>query len=82
MELFYKWGESTMRQRGVSPKAWKQWLKDNKRKGKKCDKYFPKITVEEGKAKFKETIEKIRKNGYYGLLYDPGQSLWSLLSEI
>ena len=50
-ELFYKWGELTMRQRGVNPRHWKQWVKDNRRGGKKCDKYFPTISVEEGKAK-------------------------------
>ena len=66
-ELFYKWGESTMKQRGVSPKAWKKWLKDNKQKGIKCDKYFPTISVEEGNAKMTEIIKKIRDVGYYGV---------------
>ena len=64
-ELFNKSAELTMKERGVSPKAWKKWIKDNKRKGIKCDKYFPKISVEEGKTKFKEIVKKIRKNGYY-----------------
>ena len=49
--LFYKWGESTMKQRGVSPKVWKKWIKDNKRKGVKCNKYFPTISVEEERLK-------------------------------
>ena len=66
-ELFNKWTELTMKERGVNPKAWKKWIKDNKQKGKKCDKYFPTISLKEGKAKFKEIIEKIRKNGYYGV---------------
>ena len=72
-ELFYKWSELTMRKRGVNPKAWKQcqrrWVKDNKQRRKKCDKYFPTISIVEGKAKFKEIIEKIRKVGYYGVYY-------------
>ena len=66
-ELFHKWGESTMKQRGVSPKAWKQWLKDNRQRRRKCDEYFPTISVEEGKAKMKEITEKIRKVGYDGV---------------
>ena len=66
-ELFYKWGERTMKERGVKTKDWKQWIKDNKRRKRKCDKYFPTISVEEGKAKFKEIVEKIRKSGYYGV---------------
>ena len=66
-ELFNKWAELTMKERGVNPKIWKKWIKDNKRKGIKCDKYFPTITGKEGKTKFKEIIKKIRKNGYYDL---------------
>ena len=65
-ELFYKWGERTMKERRVKTKDWKQWIKDYKRRKKICDRYFPTISVEEGKAKFKEIIEKIKKNGYYG----------------
>ena len=56
-----------MKERGVRPKDWKQWLKDNKQRGKKCDKYFPTISIEEGREKFKEIVEKIMKSGYYGL---------------
>ena len=67
-ELFNKWAELTMVKRGVNRKSWKQWVKDNRRK-RNCDKYFPTISVEEGKAKFKEIIEKIRENGYYGVYY-------------
>ena len=52
--LFYKLGEKTMKERGVKPKDWKQWIKDNKQRGKKCDKYFPTISVEEGREKFKK----------------------------
>ena len=37
-ELFYKWGERIMKERGVNPKDWKQWIKDNKRRARKCDK--------------------------------------------
>ena len=66
-ELFNNWAELTMRERGVDPKSLKHWIKDNKRKRRKYDKYFPTISVEEGKAKFKEIIERIRKNGYYGV---------------
>ena len=65
--LFYKWGEKTMKARGVMPKDWRKWIKDNKRKNIKCDKYFPTISVEEGREKFKEIIEKIIKSGYYGV---------------
>ena len=68
-ELFNKKEKLTMRNRGVNPKDWKQWVKDNRRRRRKCDKYFPTISVEEGKAKFKEIIEKIRENGYYGVYY-------------
>ena len=68
-ELFNKWAELTMRKRGVNPRVWKQWVKNNRRERRKCDKYFPTIRVEEGKAKFKEIIEKIRENGYYGVYY-------------
>ena len=71
--LFYKWGKLTMRQRGVNPRHWKKWLKDNRRRGVKCDKHFPTISVEEGKAKMIEIIEKIRENGYYGLK-SPGEA--------
>ena len=56
-----------MKQRGVTIKNWKQWLKDNRQRRQKCNKYFPMITVEEGKAKMKEIIAKIRKVGYYGV---------------
>ena len=66
-DLFYKWGERTMKERGVKPKDWKQWIKDNKQRRRKCDTYFPTISVEEGRAKFKEILEKIRRSGYYGL---------------
>ena len=60
-------GVKNNEERGVRPKDWKQWLKDNKQRGKKCDKYFPTISVEEGREKFKEIVEKIMKSGYYGL---------------
>ena len=56
-ELFNKWAELTMKERGVNPKAWKKWIKDNKRKRIKCDKYLPTISVKEGKAKFKEIVK-------------------------
>ena len=69
LELFNRWAELTMRKRGVQPKVWKQWVKDNRRRRRKCDKYFPTISVEEGKAKFKEIIENIRENGYHGVYY-------------
>ena len=59
--------KKTMKERGVRSKDWKQWLKDNKQRGKKCDKYFPTISVEEGREKFKEIVEKIMKSGYYGI---------------
>ena len=65
--LFYKWGEKTMKERGVNPKDWKKWLKDNKQGKRKCDKYFPTISVEKGRKKFKEIVENIMKSGYYGL---------------
>ena len=55
------------KERGVSPKAWKKWLKDSKLRGAKCNGYFPKISVEEGKAKMKEIIDKIRKVDYYSI---------------
>ena len=29
-DLFIIWGEKTMKERGVKPKDWKQWIKDNK----------------------------------------------------
>ena len=41
-DLFYKWGERTMKERGVKPNDWKQWIKDNKQRRRKCDKYFQK----------------------------------------
>ena len=66
-DLFYKWGEKTMKERGVRPKVWKQWLKDNRQRKRKCDKYFPTINIEEGKEKFKEIVKKIMRSGYYGL---------------
>ena len=66
-DLFYKWGEKTMKQRGVKVKDWKQWIKDNKQRGKECDKYFPTISVEEGREKVKKIVEKIMKSGYYGI---------------
>ena len=43
-----------MKERGVRAKYWKLWIKDNKQRGKKCDKYFLTISVEEGREKFKE----------------------------
>ena len=55
-----------MKERGVKPKDWKEWIKDNKQRRRKCDKYFPTINVEEGKAKFKEIVEKFIRSGYYG----------------
>ena len=66
-DLFYRWGEKTMKERGVNAKDWKQWISDNKQRGRKCDKYFPTISVEEGRAKFKKIVENIMKSGYYGL---------------
>ena len=51
------------------PKSLETMVKDNRQRRKKCDKYFPTISVEEGKAKFKEIIEKIRENGYCGVYY-------------
>ena len=60
-DLFYKCGEGTMKERGVNTKDWRQWIKDNKRRKIKCDKYFPTNSVEEGKAKFKELVEKTIK---------------------
>ena len=66
-DLFYKWGEKTMKEGGVRPKDWKQWIKDNKQRRRKCDKYFPTISVEEGRDKFKEIVGKIMRSGYYGL---------------
>ena len=66
-DLLYKWGERTMKERGARVKDWKKWRKDNKQRGKKCDKYFPTISVEEGREKFKEIVEKIMRSGYYGL---------------
>ena len=65
--LFYKWGEKTMKERGVRTKDWKKWIKDNKQRGKKCDKCFPTISVEEGREKFKEIVGKIMRRGYYGI---------------
>ena len=65
--LFCKWGEKTMKERGVRPKDWKQWIKDNNQRGRKCDKYFPTISVEEGREKFKEIVGKIMRSGYYGI---------------
>ena len=65
--LFYKWGEDTIKKRGVKPKDWKLWLKDNRQKGRKCNKYFPTISVEEGIEKFKEIVGKIMRSGYYGI---------------
>ena len=56
-----------MNERGVKTKDWKQWIKNNKKRRRKCDKYFPTISVEEGRAKFKEMVEKIRRSGYYGI---------------
>ena len=32
--LFYKWGENTMKERRVRTKDWKQWIKDNKQRGR------------------------------------------------
>ena len=58
-------GRNNNAKRGVNPRHWKQWVKNNRQNQRKCEKYFPTITVEEGKAKFKEIIEKTRKNGYY-----------------
>ena len=49
-DLFYKWGERTMKERGVKTKDWNQWIKDNKRRKIKCNKYFPTISVEGGNA--------------------------------
>ena len=54
-----------MKEGGVNPKDWKKWIKDNKQRKRKCDKYFPTISVEEGRKKFKEIIEKIIRSGYY-----------------
>ena len=65
--LFCKWSEKTMKQRGVRVKDWKQWIKDNKQRGMKCDKYFPTISAEEGREKFKEIVGKIMRSGYYGI---------------
>ena len=65
--IFYKWGERTMEKRGVSVKRWKQRIKDNKRKRIKCEKYFPVISVEEGRAKFEEIIGRITERGYYSI---------------
>ena len=45
----------------------KKRLKDNKQRKRKCDKYFPTISEEEGRKKFKEIVENIMKSGYYGL---------------
>ena len=56
-----------MKERGVNQKDWKKWIKDNKQRKRKCDKYFPTISVEEGRKKFQEIIEKIIRSGYYGL---------------
>ena len=56
-----------MSSRGVNPKQWKKWVKDNRQKRIKCDKYFPIISVEDGKTKFKEIVERIKGKGYYGL---------------
>ena len=39
-----------MNEQGVKTKDWKQWIKDNKRRNRKCDKYFPTISVEEGQV--------------------------------
>ena len=68
-ELFYKWAELTMNKRGVNPYAWRQSVKNTQREGGNFYKYFPKISVEEGKSKMEEIIERIRKNGYYGVYY-------------
>ena len=65
--IFYKWGERTMAERGVSVRHWKQWIRDNKRIRRKCDKYIPGISVEERRAKFKEIIGRLIERGYYGL---------------
>ena len=56
-----------MNERGVKTKDWKQWIKDNNKRKRKCNKYFPTISVEEGNTKFKEIVEKIIRSGYYGL---------------
>ena len=68
-ELFYKWVELTMNKRGVNAYAWRQSVKNRQREGGNFYKYFPKISVEEGKAKMEEIIKRIRKNGYYGVYY-------------
>ena len=65
--LFCKWGEQTMKERGISVRHWKQWIRDNKRIGRECEKYFPGISVEEGRTKFKEIIGRIIERGYYGI---------------
>ena len=66
-DLFYRWSERTIKKRGVKPKDWKQWLADNKTQRRKCDKYFPTISVKEGRDKFKEIVEKVMRTGYYGI---------------
>ena len=43
-----------MKERGVRTKDWKLWIKDNKQRGKKCDKYFPTISVEEGRKNLRK----------------------------
>ena len=64
-ENFYKWGERTMKQRGVSPRGWKFWMKEKRRGGEHYEKYFPRISVEEGKAKMIEIINNIMRGEYY-----------------
>ena len=65
--IFYKWGELTMKERRVNIRHWKQWMKNNKKINRKCEQYFPTISVEEGRAKFKEIIGRIIENRYYGI---------------
>ena len=58
-----------MNKQGVNPHTWRQSVKNRQREGGNFYKYFNKISVEEGKAKMEEIIERIRKNGYYGVYY-------------
>ena len=66
-ELFNKWAEVTMQERGVNPYAWKKSIRNKRKKGGNFYKYFPRISVEEGSAKFREIINNIKEKGYYGV---------------
>ena len=59
-DLYYKWQDKTMKDRGISKRMWKIWLNRRRRMELEYNKSTPRIGVEEQIEKMKELINRVK----------------------